>query len=93
MVSIDPPCILPDGNDDRIFDISRSANNSGVLTLAKRLDREFSGHHLLTIKCFRPYEKNVKAKRAKYDSLVSCHALGAHFQRVFRSTALRESMP
>ena len=63
--------MFPDGNDDRIFEISRGENNEGVLTLAKRLDREFSGLHLLTIKCFRPYERNVKAKRAKFDSMVS----------------------
>ena len=70
------PCVTypnptSDGNDDRIFEIIRGESNEGVLTLAKRLDREFSGLHLLTIKCFRPYERNVKAKRAKYDSMVS----------------------
>jgi hypothetical protein len=61
----------PDGNDDRIFDIARGENNEGILSLTKRLDREFSGLHLLTIKCFRPYERNVKSRRAKYDNTVS----------------------
>ena len=61
---------LIDGNDDRIFDIVRGENNESVLILAKRLDREFAGQHLLTIKCFRPYERNVKSKRSKYDSMV-----------------------
>jgi len=34
-----------------------------------RLDRESPGGdaHLLTIKCFRPYEANVKSKFKKYD--------------------------
>ena len=33
--------------------------------------REKSGVHLLTIKCFRPYERNVKSGLKKYDSNVS----------------------
>ena len=64
-----------DGNDDRIFDIARGENNEGILSLTKRLDREFSGLHLLTIKCFRPYERNVKARRGKYDNTVKLTSL------------------
>ena len=33
--------------------------------------REKSGVHLLTIKCFRPYERNVKSGLKAYDSNVS----------------------
>lgn len=42
-------------------------NNNGVIKVMGRLDREQSGHHLLTIKCFRPYERNVKSHYKKYD--------------------------
>ena len=57
-----------DGNDDRIFSIKKGPNNIGILTIDGRLDREFSGVHLLTIKCFRPYEKKLKSSKQKYNS-------------------------
>ena len=63
--------MLSDGNDDRIFEISRGEDNEGVLKVVRRLDREYRGSHLLTIRCFRPYERNVKAVAKKYDNLVS----------------------
>ena len=60
-----------DGNDNRIFGIKQGHDNQGVITVDKRLDRETGGLHLLTIKCFRPYERNVKSKNGKYNSAVS----------------------
>lgn len=60
-----------DGNDNRIFGMKQGPDNQGIITVDRRLDREMSGLHLLTIKCFRPYERNVKSKNAKYNSAVS----------------------
>ena len=55
-----------DGNDNRVFGISRGEDNQGVLTIEKRLDREEIGVYLLTIKCFRPYERSLKSAKSKY---------------------------
>ena len=60
-----------DGNDNRIFAISRGEQNQGLLTVERRLDREEAGVYLLTIKCFRPYEKKLKSQVSKYNSVVS----------------------
>jgi hypothetical protein len=46
------------------------SSSAGVLRVARRLDREFAGSHVITIRCFRPYEANVKSKPKKYDSQV-----------------------
>ncbi len=62
---------IVDGNDDRLFAIERGPSNEGIVTLARRLDREYAALHVLTIKCFRPYERNVKSGHKKYDSNVS----------------------
>ena len=59
-----------DGNDDRIFGIKSGPDSQGVITIDRRLDRESSGLHLLTIKCFRPYERNVKSQKSEYNSAV-----------------------
>ena len=40
------------GNDDDIFAINRDDENKAIISLNKRLDREVSGLHTLTIKCF-----------------------------------------
>ena len=60
--------MILDGNEDKIFSISRGENNEGVISLANRIDREFSGAHLITIKCFKPYERSLKSKQKRYDS-------------------------
>ena len=60
-----------DGNDNRIFAITRGEHNQGVMTVERRLDREVTGVYLLTIKCFRPYEKKLKSQKHKYNSAVS----------------------
>ncbi len=57
-----------DGNDNRIFGIKSGDRNQGVLTIERRLDREDTGIYLLTIKCFRPYEKSLKQRKSKYNS-------------------------
>ena len=60
-----------EGNDNRIFDIKRGQDNQGVLFINRRLDREENGVYFLTVKCFRPYERNVKSKKGNYNSAVS----------------------
>ena len=44
--------------------------NGGRLTLAKRLDREYSTSHLLTIRCFKPHERYTKEREEEYDPSV-----------------------
>lgn len=58
--------------------IERGPSNEGVISLSRRLDREQAGLHLLTIKCFRPYEANVKDGHKKYDSNVSCSGINSN---------------
>ncbi|XP_047097698.1 cadherin-23 [Schistocerca piceifrons] len=41
------------GNEDGLFNISRTIDNRGLITVAKRLDREESAEHVLTVKCFK----------------------------------------
>ena len=48
--------------------IQRGRNNEGVIKVVRRLDRERSGVHLLTVRCFRPHEKAVKSIIKRYDS-------------------------
>lgn len=55
------------GNDDGIFELEVNENNSAIISVAQRLDREYEPEHLLTIKCFRPYERNVKSQEKRYD--------------------------
>lgn len=57
-----------DGNDNRIFGIQRGPDNEGQLTVERRLDREDNGAYLLTIKCFRPYERSLKSRKSKYNN-------------------------
>jgi hypothetical protein len=42
-----------DGNEEGLFIINRTANNKGMVTVAKRIDREAGSEHLLTVKCFK----------------------------------------
>jgi len=57
------------GNDDGVFGISRDDQNRGIITLEKRLDREMSGLHVLTIKCFEPSDRTLKIAKKPYDKL------------------------
>jgi len=57
------------GNDDGVFGISRDDQNRGIITLEKRLDREKSGLHTLTIKCFEPSDRILKTSKKPYDKL------------------------
>ena len=57
------------GNDDGIFNIERDEENVGIITLNKRLDREVSGLHTLTIKCFPPSNLGTKSLKKPYDRL------------------------
>jgi hypothetical protein len=44
---------FPDGNEDGLFSINCTSDNKGMITVAKRLDREAVSEHLLTVKCFK----------------------------------------
>lgn len=57
------------GNDDGIFSIETDLYNRGILVLKKRLDREESGLHILTIKCFKPSEISIKHIKKPYDRM------------------------
>ncbi|CAH0386133.1 unnamed protein product [Bemisia tabaci] len=41
------------GNENDLFAINRTENNTGLITAVGRLDRESVAEHLLTIKCFK----------------------------------------
>ena len=63
---------IVDGNDQKIFAIDTYRQNNGVIRTVSRLDREASSHDgggvfLLTIKCFRPYQRQLKSDHKKYD--------------------------
>lgn len=42
-----------DGNEQNLFNITRTEDNVGVITTSGRLDREEGDHHLITIKCYK----------------------------------------
>jgi hypothetical protein len=44
---------IADGNEDGLFSIKRTSDNKGMITVAKRIDREAASEHLLTVKCFK----------------------------------------
>jgi len=46
-----------DGNEEGLFIINRTADNKGMITVAKRIDRETGSEHLLTVKCFKKSAK------------------------------------
>ena len=71
-----------EGNDNRIFDIKRGVNNQGLLFINRRLDREENGIYFLTVKCFRPYERNLKSKKGTYNSAVSTKVFLSFIQLV-----------
>ncbi|PNF39070.1 hypothetical protein B7P43_G04343 [Cryptotermes secundus] len=45
------------GNEDGLFSINRTSDNKGMITVAKRVDRETASEHLLTVKCFKKSAK------------------------------------
>lgn len=42
-----------DGDEEGLFSINRTTDNKGMITVAKRIDREAGSEYLLTIKCFK----------------------------------------
>lgn len=74
--------VIADGNDDGIFELEVNENNSAIISVAQRLDREYEPEHLLTIKCFRPYERNVKSQEKRYDPSVSFFLLSTRISVV-----------
>lgn len=57
-----------DGNQEEIFNIQRTDNNSAQITTLKRLDRESMSSYLLTVKCFPHGMKKSHIARAQYNS-------------------------
>nr|CAD7397956.1 unnamed protein product [Timema cristinae] len=49
--------IIIDGNENGLFAIKRTDDNKGVITVVKRLDRETTSEHLITVKCFKMSSK------------------------------------
>uniref|UniRef100_T1IAK5 Cadherin domain-containing protein n=1 Tax=Rhodnius prolixus TaxID=13249 RepID=T1IAK5_RHOPR len=41
------------GNEDGLFGIKRLENNSALINITGRIDRESNGEHLITVKCFK----------------------------------------
>ena len=67
---------IVDGNDQKIFRVD-SLDSVGVIRTVSRLDRESMpadigtpGVFLLTLKCFRPYQRKIKSDHKKYDPSV-----------------------
>lgn len=60
-----------DGNEQGIFTIERTENNTGLIKNVGRLDREEQSQHLLTIKCFKAKTRNTLLTRKPYNRLVS----------------------
>lgn len=57
-----------DGNQEEIFSIQRTINNSAQITTLKRLDRETASSYLLTVKCFQFGMKKNRISRGQYNS-------------------------
>lgn len=57
-----------DGNQEEIFSIQRTVNNSAVITTLKKLDREATSFYLLTVKCFQYGVKKSHISRGLYNS-------------------------
>ncbi|XP_059614956.1 cadherin-23 [Phlebotomus argentipes] len=55
-----------DGNQENLFKISRTKNNSAMILVNGRLDRESVESHLLTIKCFK-FTSNPRISRKPYN--------------------------
>lgn len=52
------------GNEAGVFSIERLQNNSAIIKSTKRLDRETTEKHLLTVKCFKYSSKKSEALQA-----------------------------
>ncbi len=57
-----------DGNQEEFFNIQRTVNNSAQITTLKKLDRESTSSHLLTVKCFQYGTKKSHISRGQYNS-------------------------
>lgn len=57
-----------DGNQEEIFKIQRTINNTAQITTLKKLDREATASYLLTVKCFQYGTKKSHISRAPYNS-------------------------
>lgn len=60
-----------DGNEDGLFGIKRLENNSALINITGRIDRESNGEHLITVKCFK-FSATPQSLRKMYNKQVSC---------------------
>lgn len=45
--------VILDGNENGLFNITRTEDNSALITVSGRIDRESAAQHLLTVKCYK----------------------------------------
>lgn len=57
-----------DGNQEGLFKIERTEDNSAVITTLKKLDREESASYVLTVKCFKYGIPHSRVARKPYNS-------------------------
>lgn len=57
-----------DGNQEGLFEIERTENNSAIIRSTQRLDREETASYLLTVKCFKYGTKRSMIDRKSYNS-------------------------
>lgn len=57
-----------DGNQEGLFIIKRTENNSAIIRTTQKLDREVTAAYLLTIKCFKFGTKHTMIDRKSYNS-------------------------
>lgn len=57
-----------DGNQEGIFEIERTENNTAIIRSTQRLDREQNAFFLLTIKCFKYGTKHSMIDRKTYSN-------------------------
>lgn len=63
-----------EGNEENVFTIKRTANNSAIIHTRRRLDRETREDYLVTIKCFKLGTQSAKTiPTAPYNSADPSH--------------------
>ncbi|CAB0013827.1 unnamed protein product [Nesidiocoris tenuis] len=57
------------GNEDNLFSLTRLDNNSAMLNVSGRIDRESYAHHVITVKCFKASTRPLGLRKIynKYD--------------------------
>lgn len=60
-----------DGNEENYFNIIDSANNTGLIQVLRRIDREEISQFLLTVKCFKKQNKKNTLNKKSYNKMAS----------------------